>query len=131
MYSLSVIHKINNRTASIVNHTNVGCGWNETKSGIIIHSASLRSTLVLTSDEAKAAFKSWKGNRQRDAWIEAFFRDQTPEGGNLGVLRRKHPSWTFKAIVGKRGAIYEAISKEALPTRHASLSARLLSTLVR
>jgi hypothetical protein len=131
MYSLSVIHKINNRSPRIIDHTNVGCGWNETKSGIIIHSASLRSTLVLVSPEAISAFKSWKGSRQRDAWIEAFFRDQTPEGGNLGVLRHRHPRWTFKAVTGKRGAIYEAISRESLPTRHASLSARLLSTLIR
>lgn len=131
MYSLSVIHKLNNRAPRIVNHTNVGSSWNETKSGIIIHSASLRSTLVLTSNEAKAAFKSWKGKRERDAWIEAFFRSQTPEGGNLGVLRYRHPRWTFTAKAGKRGVIYEAWSKSQLPEIHASLSARLLSTLIR
>src|SRR3546814_5759311 len=55
MFSLETIKALNNRTAKRIDHTSVGSSWNKTSQGIIIHSASLRSTLILVSPEAREA----------------------------------------------------------------------------
>lgn len=126
MYSLETIKALNNRPARVINHTNVDCGFNETKQGTIIHSASLRSTLVLTSDDAKREFKQWRGRKQRNVWIERFFRSGCPFNASAAVLADKHKGWTIKASVGKIGVIYGAECRT-----HGSLKLRLADTSAR
>lgn len=78
MYSLDVIRKINNRAARPhETETTRHSSFNETRLGIVLHSAKQRNTVFIKSGRAAKVFlqKIWSTNSadKRDQIIESYF----------------------------------------------------------
>lgn len=80
MYCLEVIHSMNRRAASAPKHETEWsrhCSYHQTKTGIVLHSAKLRSTAFLSNGPATKKFLvDWFGTNsatRRDQLVEAYF----------------------------------------------------------
>ena len=81
MYSLSVIQSINAKAAKAPKRetaANRQCSYCRSKAGIVLHSASLRSTAFLEGkvacDKFEAEWFSTNSVHKRNAIVESYFR---------------------------------------------------------
>lgn len=80
MYCLAVIQSINAPSAkkpAIEDNSNRHCSYLQSRGGIVLHSASLRSTGFIGPAASKRFLAEWFGTNsqtKRDAIVESYFR---------------------------------------------------------
>ena len=80
MYALEVLVSMNARVSAPAEDAySRHCSYHETKQGIVLHSAILRSTAMITKPaERKVFLASWFGTNsavKRDALVESYFNN--------------------------------------------------------
>jgi len=81
MHALSVLERLNaeaeTKAAAIETNHNRHCSYCESRNGIVLHSAKLRSTVFLSDPNACRQFKTqWFGTNSaeaRDKLVESYF----------------------------------------------------------
>lgn len=80
MYSLTTLHKINAKAAAKPKHENEWsrhCSFHQSKPGIVLHSAKLRSTAFLEAGPKAKRFlveiQSTNSQVKKDSIIESYF----------------------------------------------------------